>query len=61
MAEEAKRQPDVELDTDDAKETTIQLEDKKEEKSEKPNLNLGEVDLGYADHNQDKKKKLIYL
>lgn len=33
MAEEAKRQPDVELDTDDAKETTIQLEEKKEEKT----------------------------
>ncbi len=58
MAEEAKRQPDVELDTDDAKETTIQLEDKKEEKSERPNLNLGEVDLGYADHGQDKKEKI---
>ena len=32
MAEEAKRQPDVELDTDDAKETTIQLEEKLEKK-----------------------------
>ena len=32
MAEDTKRQPDVELDTDDAKETTIQLEEKKEEK-----------------------------
>jgi len=58
MAEEAKRQPDVELDTDDVKETTIQLEEKKEEKNERPNLNLGEVDLGYADHDQDKKEKI---
>ena len=58
MAEEAKRQPDVELDTDDAKETTIQLEEKKEEKDKRPNLNLGEVDLGYADHSQDKKEKI---
>ena len=48
MAEENKRQPDVELDTDDAKETTIQLEEKKEEKDKRPNLNLGEVDLEYT-------------
>ena len=58
MAEDTKRQPDVELDTDDAKETTIQLEEKKEEKDKRPNLNLGEVDLGYADHSQDKKEKI---
>ncbi len=58
MAEEAKRQPDVELDTDDARETTIQLEEKKEEKEKKPNLNLGEVDLEYTDYSQDKKEKI---
>ena len=58
MAEENKRQPDVELDTDDAKETTIQLEEKKEEKDKRPNLNLGEVDLEYTDYSQDKKEKI---
>jgi hypothetical protein len=58
MAEEAKRQPDVELDTDDARETTIQLEEKKEEKEKRPNLNLGEVDLEYTDYSQDKKEKI---
>ena len=58
MAEENKRQPDVELDTDDARETTIQLEEKKEEKEKRPNLNLGEVDLEYTDYSQDKKEKI---
>ena len=43
--EQAKIQPEVELDLDDAKEQDIQIETK-EEKSEKPNLNVGEVDLG---------------
>jgi hypothetical protein len=44
------RNPEVELDIDDAKETNIQLEEKKEEKSKAPSLNVGEVDLGYATH-----------
>jgi hypothetical protein len=54
MVDEKKR-PEVELDLDDVKETTIQLDGKKEEKKE-PNLNLGEVDLGYASHDGKKEK-----
>ena len=54
MVDEKKR-PEVELDLDDVKETTIQLDEKKEEKKE-PNLNLGEVDLGYASHDGKKEK-----
>ena len=50
MVEETKK-TDVELDLDDAKETEIQLEDKKQE-SKEPNLNVGEVDLGYVDHSK---------
>ena len=46
------RNPEVELDIDDAKETNIQLEEKKEEKSKAPSLNVGEVDLGYANHDE---------
>jgi len=54
MVDEKKR-PEVELDLEDVKETTIQLDEKKEEKKE-PNLNLGEVDLGYASHDSKKEK-----
>jgi len=54
MVDEKKR-PEVEIDLDDVKETTIQLDEKKEEKKE-PNLNLGEVDLGYASHDGKKEK-----
>jgi len=54
MVDEKKR-PEVELDLEDVKETTIQLDGKKEEKKE-PNLNLGEVDLGYASHDSKKEK-----
>jgi hypothetical protein len=54
MVDEKKR-PEVELDLEDVKETTIQLDEKKEERKE-PNLNLGEVDLGYASHDSKKEK-----
>jgi len=54
MVDEKKRL-EVELDLEDVKETTIQLDEKKEEKKE-PNLNLGEVDLGYASHDSKKEK-----
>ena len=55
------RNPEVELDTDDAKETNIQLEEKKEEKSKTPNLNVGEVDLGYATHDDKSDKPEISI
>ena len=58
--EQAKIQPEVELDLDDAKEQDIQIETK-EEKSDKPNLNVGEVDLGYTTHEKDKKREEISI
>ena len=58
MVDEKKRQ-EVELDLDDVKEASIQLDDKKEEKKE-PNLNLGEVDLGYTSHDDSKKEKVDF-
>ncbi len=52
------KNPDVDLDIDDAQETSIQLEEKKEEKAEsKPNLNLGEVDLGYQTYDKNDKEE----
>ena len=53
--EYAKTQPEVELDTDDVKETDVRVEDTKEE-SKEPNLNAGEVDLGYTEHDKDQSK-----
>jgi len=53
--EYAKTQPEVELDTDDVKETDVRVEDTKEE-SKEPNLNAGEVDLGYTEHDRDQSK-----
>jgi len=53
--EYAKTQPEVELDTDDVKETDVRVEDTKEE-SKEPNLNAGEVDLGYTEHDKDQLK-----
>ena len=55
------RNPQVELDIDDAKETNIQLEEKKEEKSKAPSLNVGEVDLGYANHDEKRDKPEISI
>ena len=59
MVEETKK-ADVELDLDDAKETEIQLEDKKQE-SKEPNLNVGEVDLGYTDHSKKAKDDKVEI
>ena len=53
--EYAKTQPEVELDTDDVKETDVKVEDTKEQ-SKEPNLNAGEVDLGYTEHDKDQSK-----
>lgn len=61
MVEETKK-TDVELDLDDVNETEIQLEDKKEKQDTKtPNLNLGEVDLGYVDHGQKPKEDKVEI
>jgi hypothetical protein len=56
--EYAKTQPEVELDTDDVKETDVRIEDTKEE-SKEPNLNAGEVDLGYTEHDNDQPKEEV--
>jgi len=50
------KQPEVDLDLDDAQEANIQLEEKKEQKETKPNLNLGEVDLGYQTYDNENKE-----
>ena len=52
------KEKEVELDTDDVKEQNVEV--KEEEKKEKePNLNVGEVDLGYTGHEKpsDEKKE----
>ena len=62
MVEETKKQPEVELDTDDVNETEIQLKDKtQDKKTSEPNLNVGEVDLGYTtyDNKQQEKAQII--
>ncbi len=48
----------VELDTDDVKEESVEVKEETKENNE-PNLNVGEVDLGYVDHSkEDKSDKL---
>ena len=52
------KEHDVELDTDNVKEENVSVEESKKEDS--PNLNVGEVDLGYTDHSkpvEDNKEK----
>jgi chromosome segregation ATPase len=55
--EQAKIQPEVELDLDDVKETEVKVEEKQEE-SKEPNLNSGEVDLGYTTYEKEDKEKI---
>ena len=57
--DQAKTQPEVELDLDDVKETKVEVEEQQKEESKEPNLNVGEVDLGYADHSKDKAKEEV--
>jgi len=56
--DETKKQPEVELDLDDAKETSVELKEKEEPKKA-PNLNVGEVDLGYTNHDNKSEKDKI--
>ena len=63
MAEEETK-PQVELDTDDAKEQDVEVKEpeKKEDPKDKINLNVGEVDLGYTEHiDKDKEKAKILI
>ena len=52
-------QPEVEIDLDDVKETNVQVEETKQEESKEPNLNSGEVDLGYTDHDKEQPKEKV--
>jgi hypothetical protein len=58
--DETKKQPEVELDLDDAKETSVELKEKEEPKKA-PNLNVGEVDLGYTNHDKKSEKDKIVI
>ena len=60
MADENKN-PEVEIDLDDVKETNVQVEETKQEESKEPNLNSGEVDLGYADHSKDQPEEKVAI
>ena len=47
------KQKEVELDTDNVKEQDVEVkEDTKKAEEKEPNLNLGEVDLGYTGHDK---------
>ena len=59
MIDETKKN-EVDLDLDDVKETEIQVEGKQEE-SKLPNLNVGEVDLGYVDHSVKTKEDKVEI
>ena len=53
-----RKEKEVELDTDGVKEENVEVkEETKKEEKEKPNLNVGEVDLGYTDHSKEPKKE----
>ena len=58
VAEEKKPQEEVPLDTDDVKEENVEVK-QEEKKEEGPNLNLGEVDLGYTSHDKSEKKEKL--
>ena len=60
MDKETKKQPEVELDLDDAKETLVELKEKEEPKKA-PSLNVGEVDLGYVDHSVKTKEDKVEI
>ena len=51
-------QPEVELDLDGVKEQSVELKEEENKKPTAPNLNLGEVDLGYTTHNNPKEDKV---
>ena len=50
------KESSVPLDTDDVNEESVQVEEKST-KEETPNLNVGEVDLGYTGHSKDEEEK----
>ena len=50
------KEKEVELDTDDVKEESVEVKEETKKETE-PNLNLGEVDLGYTDHEKPSEEK----
>jgi len=50
------KEHEVELDTDNVKEENVSVEEKST-KEESPNLNVGEVDLGYTGHDKPEEDK----
>ena len=54
---DANKNPEVEIDLDDVKETEVKVEETKQEESKEPNLNVGEVDLGYTEHDKEQPKE----
>ena len=56
MVDETKN-PTVELDTDDVKETNVEVKETVKDSIKKTDLNVGEVDLGYTSHDNKKDEK----
>jgi chromosome segregation ATPase len=56
---DANKNPEVEIDLDDVKETDVKIEETKQEESKDPNLNVGEVDLGYTNHDKEEQKEEV--
>ena len=56
MVDETKN-PTVELDTDDVKETNVEVKETVKDSVKKADLNVGEVDLGYTSHDNKKSEK----
>jgi chromosome segregation ATPase len=54
---DANKNPEVEIDLDDVKETDVRVEETKQEESKQPDLNAGEVDLGYTEHDKEQPKE----
>jgi hypothetical protein len=56
-----KKIPEVELDLDDVKEQEIQVKEESKADKKAPNLNVGEVDLGYTTHSKEDKKEKVEI
>jgi hypothetical protein len=56
-----KKTPEVELDLDDVKEQEIQVKEESKADKKAPNLNVGEVDLGYTIHSKEDKKEKVEI
>ena len=59
MSDAKDKNPEVDIDLDDVKETEVKVEETKQDESKDPKLNVGEVDLGYTEHDQQEKKEEI--